>query len=215
MRLADKIATMARRGAPLPYDAEVEYIESTTGQYIDTGKSLLDGDVNIHFALTTTGGDRPHFGYGVYGSWKGSSVVGLSAGFGVRQYGGKFRISNGNGSLLLTDINIDLLPHTISTVDNLIYFDGTYLGVRGKVTTIGVDTVDNITIGGYRQGGLFVSGSGYVRTYSCTIGTGLDLIPVRFTNENGVSEGAIYDRVSGQLFRNAGTGAFIIGPDKT
>lgn len=37
---------------------------------------------------------------------------------------------------------------------------------------------------------------------------------VRFTNEDGVSEGAMYDKVSGQLFRNAGTGAFIIGPDK-
>ena len=40
-------------------------------------------------------------------------------------------------------------------------------------------------------------------------------IPVRFTNEDGVSEGAMYDRVSGQLYRNAGTGAFVIGPDKT
>ena len=42
-----------------------------------------------------------------------------------------------------------------------------------------------------------------------------DFIAVRFTNEGGVSEGAMFDRVSGQLFRNAGTGAFIIGPDKT
>ena len=42
-----------------------------------------------------------------------------------------------------------------------------------------------------------------------------DAIPVRFTNENGVSEGAMYDRVSGNLFRNAGTGAFVIGSDKT
>ena len=40
-------------------------------------------------------------------------------------------------------------------------------------------------------------------------------IPVRFTNEDGESEGAMYDKVSGQLYRNAGTGAFIIGPDKT
>ena len=40
-------------------------------------------------------------------------------------------------------------------------------------------------------------------------------IPVRFTTELGVSEGAMYDKVSGQLYRNAGTGAFIIGPDKT
>ena len=42
-----------------------------------------------------------------------------------------------------------------------------------------------------------------------------DFIPVRFTNELGETEGAMFDRVSGQLFRNDGTGAFIIGPDKT
>ena len=43
----------------------------------------------------------------------------------------------------------------------------------------------------------------------------IDLIPVRFINERGETEGAFYDKVSGQLFGNAGTGAFIIGPDKT
>ena len=40
-----------------------------------------------------------------------------------------------------------------------------------------------------------------------------DFIPVRFTNELGQSEGAMYDKVSRQLFRNAGTGQFVIGPD--
>ena len=41
-----------------------------------------------------------------------------------------------------------------------------------------------------------------------------DFIPVRFTNSLGQTEGAMYDRVSGQLFGNSGTGEFIIGPDK-
>jgi len=41
-----------------------------------------------------------------------------------------------------------------------------------------------------------------------------DFLPVKFSNEQGVSEGAMYDCVSGQLFRNAGTGAFVVGPDK-
>ena len=40
-----------------------------------------------------------------------------------------------------------------------------------------------------------------------------DFIPVRFTNEQEVSEGAMYDKVSKQLFRNQGTGTFVIGPD--
>ena len=43
----------------------------------------------------------------------------------------------------------------------------------------------------------------------------IDLVPVRFTNEQNQSEGAMYERVSGQLFRNAGTGAFIYGTDKS
>ena len=37
-----------------------------------------------------------------------------------------------------------------------------------------------------------------------------DLIPVRIG-----AVGYFYDRVSGQLFGNSGTGAFVIGPDKT
>lgn len=41
----------------------------------------------------------------------------------------------------------------------------------------------------------------------------VDFIPVRFTNEQGQSEGAMYDRVTRRLFRNQGTGAFQWGPD--
>ena len=37
-----------------------------------------------------------------------------------------------------------------------------------------------------------------------------DFIPVRVGDI-----GYLYDRMSGQLFGNQGTGAFIIGPDKT
>ena len=38
-------------------------------------------------------------------------------------------------------------------------------------------------------------------------------IPVRFLNEDGIWEGAMWDLVSEELFRNQGTGSFIIGPD--
>lgn len=58
---------------------------------------------------------------------------------------------------------------------------------------------------------------GVFRLYSFTIARGnsleLDLIPVRFTNENGVSEGAMFDIITRRLFRNAGTGDFVLGPD--
>ena len=54
------------------------------------------------------------------------------------------------------------------------------------------------------------------KIYSISIDDGninLKLIPVRFTNENGNNEGAMFDTVSKALFRNSGTGNFIIGPD--
>lgn len=67
---------------------------------------------------------------------------------------------------------------------------------------------------------LFKSGRGNPASFRCSYfklydGEILvrDFIPVRFTNEQGMSEGAMYDKVSRQLFRNAGTGQFMIGPD--
>lgn len=58
----------------------------------------------------------------------------------------------------------------------------------------------------------------HARIYSCKLWQDnilvRDYIPVRFTNELGQSEGAMYDRVSKQLFRNQGTGAFLYGNDK-
>lgn len=55
-----------------------------------------------------------------------------------------------------------------------------------------------------------------------------DYIPVRFTNELGQPEGAMYDRANPTvgmnpdgsartdgIYRNRGTGAFLYGPDKT
>ena len=38
-------------------------------------------------------------------------------------------------------------------------------------------------------------------------------IPVRFLNEDGIWEGAMYDLISEELFYNQGSGSFIIGPD--
>ena len=53
-----------------------------------------------------------------------------------------------------------------------------------------------------------ISQSGF-RVYSFKTES-IDMIPVRVG-----TEGAMYDRVSRKLFRNAGTGSFTIGPDKS
>ena len=42
----------------------------------------------------------------------------------------------------------------------------------------------------------------------------MSLKAVRIRNELGFWEGAMYDGISGEIFRNLGSGAFIIGPDR-
>jgi hypothetical protein len=64
--------------------------------------------------------------------------------------------------------------------------------------------------------GLYQASAVRIYSFKASDSTGdlYDLQPVRFLNENGQSEGAMYDKVSKQLFRNKGTGSFKIGPDK-
>lgn len=40
-----------------------------------------------------------------------------------------------------------------------------------------------------------------------------DMIPVRVVTEHGENEGAMFDKISGIMCYNQGTGSFIIGPD--
>ena len=63
--------------------------------------------------------------------------------------------------------------------------------------------------------GYGVSGKMYWCQIETAAGLVRDFIPVRFTNELGQTEGAMYDKVSGTLFRNQGTGTFRYGNDLT
>ena len=91
--------------------------------------------------------------------------------------------------------------------------DGTNVAFSASIT--GTATYP-LYIFGYNNNG--TGNGGNIRMWSFVIKeSGVvvrDFVPVRFTNELGQSEGAMYDRVSGQLFRNQGEGAFGIGPDK-
>ena len=67
----------------------------------------------------------------------------------------------------------------------------------------------------FRLNGNF-AGAGQ-RIGPCTISVNgivvLEFVPVCFINEGNQSEGAMYEKISGLLYRNAGTGAFVIGPE--
>ena len=206
-----------RRGAPtppLPYDAEVEYLESTGTQWIDTGiVARLGTSLRMQFS--------PRVAYRSFQNCfcGAANALNIAPHYDVNANGSKITVWNGGAFL---DSSVQISADTMYNV----YVDA-------STSSLTVD-VNGIQATSSRQDGMYSDNSFYlfalnlngqpqrntqIRVYSFSlIYDGVlvrDFIPVRFTNEQGVSEGAMYDRVSGQVFRNAGTGAFTIGPDKS
>jgi len=194
--------------SPLPYDAEVEYLESEGHQCINTQvsvagvSSLLSISCHIQFK-DLNGGEHDIAGSG--------GVETPTMGRNGSQY---FMWAQGGTSWYPSACDTD-------------WHDVTFTFESGSGRTFTVDgTTSTSTLPNkfYAGDGLFIFAAGVGRyTLSCRMSQlqiridgalVRDFIPVRFTNENDVTEGAMYDKVSGQLFRNAGTGAFTIGPDK-
>lgn len=211
MTSARQIYLGSRRGPALPYDAEVEYIESTGTQWIDTGIAAREGLIvectgNIlQYAATVylfgcVGGSRTQQ-FGVYTNAQDSKYV---------------YIAGAVSGLYTTSVLIGKDRH-IFVIDTTA--GAKTFSVDGSIektwdTSLGV-TLSNIFLFA-RSDSSYTSAS---RMYSFSIkdaATGqmlLDLVPVRTTNALGECEGAMYDRVSGEIFRNQGTGAFGFGTD--
>lgn len=182
---------------PLPYDAEVEYLASTGGQYISSGVNYDNGAVNIELDVEILP----------------NSITGNSAVFGVGaaagQWFGKAGQVYGCGSSA-SNSNINIGTRIIA---GLVYgngirltINGNYIGSRGG----GVGT-RNFWLFRVTHGSV---GAAPLRLYYAKIRDAnnvmvRDFIPVRVGQV-----GYLYDRVSGQLFGKYGTGDFIVGPDK-
>jgi hypothetical protein len=196
-------------GPTLPYDAEVEWIKSSGGAYIDTGLNLslssFDWTVDIAFGKAI-GYSTHQF---MFGAVYSGDMCGVSQGlyFVVRP--------NWHPSAMLQhrfDPNERIAVRF--TRDNGI----TTLYVNGETEATSNESLVADT------GRLCLLGSElsqypqatypYVLYGVSSANNDFELVPVRFTNELGQSEGAMYDRVSKKLFRNQGTGAFVIGSDK-
>ena len=203
-----------RRGAPtppLPYDAEVEYLESTGTQYIDTGIFARDNLlVNSRFKADSYG-SATNFVF--RGSSQGSTgseniaVVYIRNNNAVR--------AGMNSSLLASGVSFSLSEwHDVeldTTGGNKSFkYDGSILIALNTssdaVGTSGIILFANTTTS--RTTGT------KIQTFSVKdTTTGQMMIDLDSVRKNGV--GYMYDRVSGNLFGNAGTGAFTIGPDKS
>lgn len=216
---------LGRGGAKLPYDAEVEYLESTGTQYIVLPTTLDVRGIDCYIlpeVLNTA--------QGAIGRWNGASRADTIRYQSTQNRG--FSVANGSNSSNISSGNLDRsgLCH---------------ITVRGTAVTIAGDdfTMGNIwggyfswdtpfaLFGCYNTSTSSVScGSNLIGVCKILVGASLDvahdLTPVRFTNEFGQSEGAMYDRANPTfgmnrdgtprddgLYLNRGTGVFGYGND--
>ena len=190
----------------LPYEAEVEYIGCDGGQYIDTGVDIFGAS---------------SFDYDVCGS----SLYPVA----------EQRIFSTEGTsptydlYLLNSTTYQCRPSNTRVVVEAgdvvrgLYQDGiVWLYVNGEIKAqkaIAFTPVANhktlyLMCRANNIDSRFRLIGRFYYAILATDGTLIrDMVPVRFRNEQGVSEGAMYDKVTGQLFRNQGTGSFSIGPD--
>lgn len=181
-------------GTEPPYDSEVEYLESTGTQYIVIGDAPAVGmvaKINLQYTgnFSTT---QIAYGCGAGGSmWFGN----VGRNFGIGTYS-------------------TIGPSSTRTLAEIAYESGetvaTNLDSGVSVRQNRGDFVDTHKLAVFASfAGTYPSS---MRLWSLTVTSGgvtvRDFIPVR---KNGV--GYLFDRVSGQLFGNQGTGSFLYGGD--
>lgn len=185
-----------------PYDAEVEYLESTGTQWIDTEyKPNTDTRTVGRCYFNSFIGSKANYVFGVFTRPNNYGFnVGLS-----RQF---FNVPWGSNDGIKL---IGLIPQTNEDYE----FDISKTGY--KVNGTSYETPSTNLVNSTRNMYLFWSNGTTAigmngRIYYCKIYDGntlvRDFIPVRRGNV-----GYLYDKVSGKLFGNQGTGNFILGQD--
>ena len=216
MTSARQIYLGSRRGPALPYDSEVEYLQSTGTQWIDTGiQGSSSLEISCRFKRTDIDSSTSRLVYGAYAS--ASTIIGCG-GVSSSSHFTWCAMSLSKSSSVYADTNWH--DSVLSTIVGNRFFklDGEIVGTLSTtISPIGTMSIILFGRNPNTSSGTRVLTPCSISSFSINDDTTgqllIDFIPARFTNEQGVSEGAMYDRVSGQLFRNAGTGAFGFGTD--
>ncbi len=182
----------------LPYDAQVEYLQSSGTQYIDTdvlfqiGLQIdIEAKINSNYSTTQVLLGPSASG----GCWLGN-VSYNSGSFGIGANANQV-IGRSNSK---TSMTLNYIQGSTTLVGN---------GITRSLSRGTNPTTTTIK--------LFSTGSGYysyANIYSCVISHNsvilANFIPVR---KDGI--GYLYDKISGNLFGNSGTGSFTLGNDVT
>ena len=203
--LLNMSGSMLVESKPLPYDAEIEYLESSGTQWIDTnfipnvnsaahiiwspleintygyfGSRSLDLNGSYRFCGTTFGGGATFTFAMTYDKWANDKVnLKKNTIYNCYAENGKYII---NGTEYSSDVISD---YQGSAFYLFRYYRGNNNWHYSKMRCYNLKLYSNNFIV-------------------------MDMIPVRVG-----TTGYMYDKLSGQLFGNAGTGSFILGSDKT
>jgi hypothetical protein len=212
--------TVWQKPNPLPYDAEVEYVEANGAQYVDTGRVFAETD---YLAVDTLLAENSPSAYYLHGA-NGTGNVRFTLGKGAAAWNDwYFGLGDKN---LRTGVAIDSARHLLALdgladtayVDGVAYAIGhaAWSGTAGAVATATLCARTNVSTGG--RNGYWIG-----RVYAAQIRTGgasgalvRDFIPVRVG-----TAGYLYDRAnptggpSGNgLYGSATSTPLVAGPDK-
>lgn len=193
----------------LPYDVEIEYIESTGTQYIDTlYKPNQDTRIIAIMRCVVSTNYGVLFGCGTYNSLN-SVMIDYETGI-----TGTLHIKYGNNSSWtnVSSIHGDYEIHTYDFNKNNFYLDNELVSSNTYSTfqsTSNLGIFTNIKGNGTGSSSNFFIGKLYsFKIYDNNVLV-RDYIPVRVGQV-----GYLYDKVSDQLFGNSGTSSFTLGKDK-
>lgn len=181
----------------LPYDAEVEYLESDGTQFIDTG--IVPDD----FTGMKVECEYVFNGMDVCGLLENSKGVLLAvSNFGAAAYWGNY--------LGITAFSDGVLSLNYMNARTYIVSPKGGTETSNALGTLSFTPTTHIILFGSNLDGTPSPKAARISAFQVTQANFLilDLIPVRVG-----SVGYMYDRVSGTLFGNIGTGDFIVGPD--
>ncbi len=200
--------TVWKKPNPLPYDAEIEYLESTGTQFIDTG--VYDAEPYEFFLRFSLAADNVN-----NNSLFGTFINGRRMVFMTKLANGKNRLQGSHGAVGNNFTFFDAVNDTIYTLR--VHQAGSYWYEVNGGARVNKSFGDDLSTA---NGTLYVMsrhGNSQPikgKLFACKIWDNNGVLVRDFQPVRAGATGYLYDRVSGQLYGNAGTGAFVLGPDK-
>lgn len=191
--------SMMQKEASLPYAREAEYLQASGTQYLDSGiRAYSDSNAEIGIELLSTS-EIAFFGSSTSADrFVLRSLAGnLSFGYGSWWHNLSASLTGGTMHIVVTNQNYG----GVSSIT----CDGVAYAGNAASAKSGTDT--------FQIFNCFRNNMGACRVYYCKItrGAGLVFDGIPVIDKQGIA--CMYDKVSGQIFYNAGTGVFTTNED--